>query len=399
MKCVNFSDVKVDDDEVVINSVGKSQEEAMALLGVVGLSEAFVMLRKYKELSEGQKYRYKLAKMIAIDGDAFFIDEFGATLDREMAKVLAYCIQKWARKNKKMVVAATTHRDLIEDFNPSIVIDKKFGQTTQIKHYESPLQQFSLINYMKIEPATKEDYEYLKGFHYLQGNPAAPKYRFKLTYKGETIGIIVYTLTFRALHFRNQLFPEYKNNIQKVNSDILRISRIIIHPKFRGIGLAQELVKQTLPLVNARIVECVAAMAKYNPFFEKAGMTLVGKMELQPDQKKLLEFIESASGKVSLLHNKALCKAFLNNLSSDQIERLQHLLEQNIKAMGGASPGRMEQLQKSLSEGNFSETLINCLPVQRCYLYWANLAYQEQNHTPTPPGLDPTSHNTLAKTA
>jgi hypothetical protein len=38
MKCVNFSDIRVDDDEVVINSVGKSQEEAMALLGVVGLS-------------------------------------------------------------------------------------------------------------------------------------------------------------------------------------------------------------------------------------------------------------------------------------------------------------------------------------------------------------------------
>jgi ABC-type ATPase with predicted acetyltransferase domain len=372
LKCVNFADVKADDEEVVINSVGSSQEEAMALLGVMGLSEAFVMLRKYRELSEGQKYRYKLAKMIALDGDAYFIDEFGATLDREMAKVLAFSIQKWARKNKKMVVVATTHKDLVEDFNPNIVLDKKFGQTTQIKYYSAQPQQFSLISDMKIEQAAKEDYEYLKSFHYLQGNPAAPKHRFKLTYKGETIGIIVYTLTFRALHFRNQLFPEYKNNIEKVNSDILRISRVIIHPKFRGIGLAQELVRQTLPLVNARIVECVAAMAKYNPFFEKAGMTLAGKMELQPDQKKLLEFIERANGKVSLLHNKALCKQFLNGLNSIQIQQLQHLLEQNIKAAGGASPGRMEQLQKSLKEGNFSETLANCLPVQRCYLYWVN---------------------------
>ena len=99
-------------------------------------------------------------------------------------------------------------------------------------------------------------------------------------------------------------------------------------------------------------------------------MTLEGKMELQPDQKKLLEFIENANGKISLLHNKALCKAFLNNLNSEQIGELHDFLEKNIKAVGGASPGRMEQLQKTLSEGNFSETLINCLPVQRCYLYW-----------------------------
>jgi len=375
-RCANFSDVQVDNDEVVINSVGESQEEAMTLLSIAGLSEAFVMLRKYKELSEGQKYRYKLAKMIANNGDAYFIDEFGATLDREMAKVLVYCIQKWARRNKKMVVVATTHKDLIEDFNPNIIIDKKFGQTTQIKYYYIQPQQFSLIKDTQIQQATKEDYEYLKGFHYLQGNPAAVKNRFKLTYKGETIGIIVYTLSFRALHYRNKLFPEYKNDIQKVNSEILRISRVIIHPKFRGIGLAQVLIKQTMPQVNARIVECVAAMAKYNPFFEKAGMTLAGKMELQPDQKKLLSFIESANGKVSLLHNKALCKAFLNSLNSIQINELQKILEQNISDVGGSSPGRMAQLQKNMGEGNFSETLVDLLPVERCYLYWVNISCQ-----------------------
>jgi hypothetical protein len=37
----------------------------------------------------------------------------------------------------------------------------------------------------------------------------------------------------------------------------------------------------------------------------------------------------------------------------------------------------MDQLQKNLSEGNFSETLVNCLPVQRCYLYWVNPEYKE----------------------
>jgi ABC-type lipoprotein export system ATPase subunit/GNAT superfamily N-acetyltransferase len=377
-KCVNFSDVQVDKDDVVIDRLGSSQEEAMTLLSVVGLSEAFVMLRKFKELSEGQKYRFKLAKMIAQDGDAYLIDEFGATLDREMARVLAYCIQKWARRNRKMVVVATTHKDLIDDFNPNVVIDKKFGQTTEVRHYYVHPQQLSLVDEMQIEQATKEDYEYLKGFHYLQGNPAAVKHRFKLTYRGETIGIIVYTLSFRALHYRNQLFPEYKNNIQRVNSEILRISRVIIHPKFRGVGLAQVLIRLTLPQVNARIVECVAAMAKYNPFFEKAGMTLAGVIEPQPDQKKLLAFIEGANGKISLLHNKALCKAFLNDLNAVQMGQLQKILEQNISDMGGSSPGRMNRLRKNMSEGNFSETLINLLPVERCYLYWVNPAHREQ---------------------
>jgi ABC-type ATPase with predicted acetyltransferase domain len=52
-------------------------------------------------------------------------------------------------------------------------------------------------------------------------------------------------------------------------------SRVIIHPKFRGIGLGEFLVKQTLALANAKVVEVLAVMARYNPFFERAGMIKV----------------------------------------------------------------------------------------------------------------------------
>jgi hypothetical protein len=44
---------------------------------------------------------------------------------------------------------------------------------------------------------------------------------------------------------------------------------VIVHPKFRGIGLGEFLVKQTLSLSNAKVVEVLAVMAKYNPFFDR----------------------------------------------------------------------------------------------------------------------------------
>jgi len=394
--CTNFEEIKPNDEEGVINSIGESEEEAFSLLATVGLSEAFLMLRKYKELSEGQKYRYKLAKLISTKAQAILIDEFGATLDREMAKVLAYCIQKWARRNGKMVAVATTHRDLMDDFNPNILLDKKFGQTTEVKYYNGEARPFSLLGQMRIEPANKDDYAVLKGFHYLAGNPTAVKARYKLTHGTETIGIIVYNLSMRALRFRNRLFPEYKNNIEKVNGEIQRIARVIIHPKYRGIGLASELVRLTLPLSNARIIETVAAMAKYNPFFEKAGMTLVGKMELQPDQKNILKFLEQTGGKLSLLHNKPLCKAYLNSLNQVQFQELSKRLQRLIQAAGGSSPGWAEGLKKKLEEGNFIEVLMHLLPVERVYLYWTNPAWQAQTRTPTQPGSD-SSHTEQPK--
>lgn len=71
---------------MVVNGVGMNPDEAMRILGIVGLSEVFLMLRRYKELSEGQKYRHKLAKFVDQKVDTCIVDEFRATIDDEMAK-------------------------------------------------------------------------------------------------------------------------------------------------------------------------------------------------------------------------------------------------------------------------------------------------------------------------
>jgi len=46
----------------------------------------------------------------------WIIDEFCATLDRETAKIVAFNVQKQARRTGKAVIVATTHTDPFEDF-------------------------------------------------------------------------------------------------------------------------------------------------------------------------------------------------------------------------------------------------------------------------------------------
>jgi len=58
-----------------------------------------------------------------------------------------------------------------------------------------------------------------------------------------------------------------------INRNIRCISRVIIEPGFRGLGLASRLVRQTMPKMNVPIIEAMAVMGWINPFFEKAGMT------------------------------------------------------------------------------------------------------------------------------
>jgi ABC-type ATPase with predicted acetyltransferase domain len=64
-KCININTIKPPPpNKPIIETVGKNLEEALNLLSHVGLNDAFLFLRPYNQLSDGQKYRYKIAKLI-----------------------------------------------------------------------------------------------------------------------------------------------------------------------------------------------------------------------------------------------------------------------------------------------------------------------------------------------
>ncbi|MEM0446769.1 MAG: ATP-binding cassette domain-containing protein, partial [Candidatus Nitrosocaldus sp.] len=90
--------MKIDEDEVLVDSIGSSTDEAIQLLSIVGLNDAYLFLRRYRELSDGQRYRYRIAKVLACSSSdekgVFVFDEFCSMLDRDTAKVVAYLLQK-----------------------------------------------------------------------------------------------------------------------------------------------------------------------------------------------------------------------------------------------------------------------------------------------------------------
>jgi len=115
---INISEIQHELGKPPIETVGETFEEGLELLSKVGLNDAFLFLRSYEELSDGQKYRYKIAKMIESRAQFWIMDEFAATLDRDTAKIVAFNLQKLARQQKNAVIAATNHKDLFEDLNP-----------------------------------------------------------------------------------------------------------------------------------------------------------------------------------------------------------------------------------------------------------------------------------------
>lgn len=123
-------------DVPVIEQVGKNMSDATGKLAKAGISDAYIYLRKPSELSDGQRYRLRLAKLIDSDADVWVADEFGAVLDRPTAKVIAYNLQKLARALGKTLLVATTHSDLELDLSPSVKAEKRHGSRVDISRPE-----------------------------------------------------------------------------------------------------------------------------------------------------------------------------------------------------------------------------------------------------------------------
>ncbi len=129
-----------------------------------------------------------------------------------------------------------------------------------------------------------DDYKELAKYHYRNERTGPFTNLFALKPKQDsfldmtTIGVIVYSMPNPCLELRNIATGNFfvgldrKTQITLLNKTVRRISRLIIEPRFRGLGLAAHLVRETMPLVNVPIIEASGVMGMANPFFEKAGM-------------------------------------------------------------------------------------------------------------------------------
>jgi len=132
---LDLADVSVPADRPVIDCFdGLDVAAACKYLSLAGLAEAFVFIRKPAELSDGQRYRFRLARALAAHAGTIVIDEFCATLDRTTAKVVAYNVRKTADRYGVTFVVATTHTDLYDDLQPDVYVEKLFGPRARARH-------------------------------------------------------------------------------------------------------------------------------------------------------------------------------------------------------------------------------------------------------------------------
>ncbi|MCS7113836.1 MAG: GNAT family N-acetyltransferase [Nitrososphaerota archaeon] len=202
-------------------------------------------------------------------------------------------------------MAATTHTDLLEDLNPSVHIHKRLGKEITVNYYpNTPAKECSLVKEMRIAEGSTEDWRRLAGFHYRSHKIAGPRKIFCLKRGRELCGVIVYAHPPPTCFGRRLVLP--KMTMKELNEKLSIISRVVVHPKYRTIGLGTKLVKETLPLAGTPYVEMPAVMAKYNPFAEKAGMQKIAEQPPPKEAIKIIEILQNLGFNVQLLGSQKI---------------------------------------------------------------------------------------------
>jgi ABC-type transport system involved in cytochrome c biogenesis ATPase subunit/GNAT superfamily N-acetyltransferase len=383
-QAVNIADIHPDPDKPLIDVVGNTIEQGLELLAKVGLGDAFLFVRRFSQLSDGQKYRFLIAKLIESQKQFWIMDEFCATLDRDTAKIVAYNVQKLARQLGKGVLAATTHIDLFEDLHPSLHIHKRFGKEIQVNYYPNePCKECSLLKEIRVEQGTTADYRVLSGFHYRSHHVGAVRKIFRAVRNGEVCGAIVYTYPAIGVSGRRRVLP--KMEVSELNQKLSNIMRVVVHPKYRTIGVGQKLVRETLEYAGTPYVETTAVMAKYNPFFEKARMTKIQETQPAREAEAIRSILAGLGFDITLLGSEKYVLSKLATLADSELLTVKQAFKQHthlrfMKEFFYHLPyGKKEAFKTCIEEASPEKlakliNVVGLLLQTKVYLFWKKQA-------------------------
>jgi len=145
---VDIDDINLSSERAVVDCIEGDYIWSLRILSYAGLNDCLCVLNRPAYLSEGQKYRFRLAMALgasstlrqgsvqagSLQAKKKFIiaDEFCSNLDRITASTISYTIHKFAKRYKVTFLLASSHEDMLADLQPDVIITKELSGPTKV---------------------------------------------------------------------------------------------------------------------------------------------------------------------------------------------------------------------------------------------------------------------------
>lgn len=197
----------------------QDSNKIFANLNAVGFSSPPSWLKPYSILSNGEKFRAELARLITEKKEMIIFDEFTSVVDRNVAKIGSAALQKAIRKSGMKFIALSCHYDIIEWLEPDWIYEPATNnfKRRKLRRPKIKLQLFR-VHY--------KAWELFKMYHYLTSNLNKSAQCFICEWEGIPVGFT------SALPMRMR------------NGEIcFRGHRTVVLPDYQGIGIGNAMVE------------------------------------------------------------------------------------------------------------------------------------------------------------
>lgn len=189
--------------------------EITKALSSVGFSSPPHWLKRFSHLSNGQKFRCELARVLLEDAETVVFDEWTSVVDRDAAQVASAAVSKALRKRKTpKLVALSCHYDVVDWLQPDWV----YNVATNEFHWRL-LRQRPAIE-LEIFQVGVDAWKAFRGHHYLTAEIHRAAKCFVATWRNQPVAFTSF-LT----------FPHPTKKHTK------REHRTVVLPDYQGVGI------------------------------------------------------------------------------------------------------------------------------------------------------------------
>ncbi len=213
-------------DQTVLDDMPKkcNVEQITKAFNSVGFSSPPSWLKSYAVLSNGEKMRVDLARAILEENNLFVFDEFTSVVDRNVAQIGSFAMQKAIRKTNKQFIAVTCHFDVKDWLMPDWVFNT---DTMTFQNFEGQKKNRPKIEFKIFKYRDKSIWKMFAKHHYLSHVHNNAANVFIATVNNEIAGFI------SVLHLPH---PKAKT--------IKKVHRLVILPDYQGAGIGLKLLNE-----------------------------------------------------------------------------------------------------------------------------------------------------------
>lgn len=186
-----------------------------AALSSVGFSSPPAWVRPFEVLSNGERFRANMARVLVDERPLVAVDEFTSVVDRQAAQIGSHTIQKHIRSRAtKQFVAVTCHYDVEEWLQPDWVLEPHLGRFAWRSLQRRPQVEVELVR------CSREAWRWFAPHHYM----TAELHKAAKCFVGLVAG--------KPAAFAGLLhFPH------PAARDVQALSRLVVLPEYQGLGL------------------------------------------------------------------------------------------------------------------------------------------------------------------